>query len=84
MIPRGLAAAVLATLPLTMGLPNAEAYPQRVFAIIMTSVVLTTMGLGSAKKIPPPVAEEGGFIIKDSSKEDDESKKVKQDLDKSF
>lgn len=84
MIPRGLAAAVLATLPLTMGLPNAEAYPQIVFAIIMTSVVLTTMGLGSAKKIPPPVAEEGGFIIKDSSKEDDESKKIKQDLDKSF
>ena len=28
MIPRGLAAAVLATFPLTMGLPNAEAYPQ--------------------------------------------------------
>ncbi len=84
MIPRGLAAAVLATLPLTMGLPNAEAYPQIVFAIIMTSVVLTTMGLGSAKKIPPPVAEEGGFIIKEPSKEDDESKKVKQDLDKSL
>jgi len=28
MIPRGLAAAVLATYPITMGLPNAEAYPQ--------------------------------------------------------
>lgn len=84
MIPRGLAAAVLATLPLTIGLPNAEAYPQIVFSIIMTSVVLTTLGLGSAKKIPPPVVEEGGFIIKDSLEEDTESKKIKQDLDKSF
>ncbi len=63
MIPRGLAAAVLATLPLTLGLPNAEAYPQIVFSIIMTSVILTTLGLGSAKKIPPPEIEEGGFIL---------------------
>ena len=31
MIPRGLAAAVLATYPITMGLPNAEAYPQLIF-----------------------------------------------------
>ena len=63
MIPRGLAAAVLATLPLTLGLPNAEAYSQIVFAIIMTSVILTTLGLGSAKKILPPESSEGGFII---------------------
>lgn len=62
MMPRGLAAAVLATLPLTMGLPNAEAYPQIVFFIILSSVVITTMGLGSAKKIPPPEPREGGFV----------------------
>ena len=35
MIPRGLAAAVLATYPITMGLPNAEAYPQMIFFIIL-------------------------------------------------
>jgi len=35
MIPRGLAAAVLATIPLTLGLPNAEIYPQIVFFIIV-------------------------------------------------
>lgn len=62
MMPRGLAAAVLATLPLTMGLPNAEAYPQIVFFIILTSVIITTMGLGGAKKIPPPEPREGGFV----------------------
>lgn len=62
MMPRGLAAAVLATLPLTMGLPNAEAYPQIVFFIILTSVIITTIGLGGAKKIPPPEPREGGFV----------------------
>ena len=49
MIPRGLAAAVLATFPLTMGLDNAEAYPQIVFFIILASVVITTIGTGRSK-----------------------------------
>ena len=62
MIPRGLAAAVLATLPITYGLPNAEAYPQIVFFIILSSVVITTVGLGRAKRIPPPESDEGGYI----------------------
>ena len=62
MIPRGLAAAVLATFPLTMGLPNADAYPQIVFVIIMVSVIITTLGMGKAKKIPPPESNEGGFV----------------------
>ena len=64
MIPRGLAAAVLATYPITMGLPNADAYPQLVFFIILSSVIITTMGLGRSKKIPPPEPTEGGFIKK--------------------
>ena len=62
MIPRGLAAAVLATYPITMGLPNAEAYPQIIFFIILSSVIITTIGLGKSKKIPPPESTEGGFI----------------------
>jgi cell volume regulation protein A len=45
MLPRGLAAAVLATLPLTLGLPNANVYPQIVFVIILSTVVITTAGL---------------------------------------
>ena len=67
MIPRGLAAAVLATIPLTMGLQNGEAYPQIIFFIILTSVIITTIGLGGAKKIPPPEGE-GGFV---TSKKDE-------------
>ena len=65
MIPRGLAAAVLATFPLTLGLPNGEVYPQIVFFIIMASVIITTIGLGRAKKIPPPENLEGGFVKKE-------------------
>ena len=64
MIPRGLAAAVLATYPITLGLPNAEAYPQIIFFIILSSVIITTIGLGRSKKIPPPESVEGGFVKK--------------------
>ena len=62
MIPRGLAAAVLATYPITMGLPNADAYPQIVFFIILSSVIITTIGLGRTKNISPPESVEGGFV----------------------
>ena len=68
MIPRGLAAAVLATFPLSMGLPNAEAYPQIIFFVIFTSVLITTIGLGGAKKIPPPESQDGGFIKSEEEK----------------
>lgn len=62
MIPRGLAAAVLATYPITLGLPNAEVYPQIIFFIILSSVIITTIGLGRTKNIPPPESMEGGFV----------------------
>ncbi len=64
MIPRGLAAAVLATYPVTLGLPNAEAYPQIIFFIILSSVVITTIGLGRSKRIPPPDPTGGGFVTR--------------------
>ncbi len=78
MIPRGLAAAVLATYPITMGLPNAEAYPQIIFFIILSSVIITTIGLGKSKKIPPPESKEGGFVKPpdDSKGDSDEGVKV--------
>ena len=47
MIPRGLAAAVLATYPLTMGLPNAEVYPQIIFFVILSS------GAVLRRNVPP-------------------------------
>ena len=83
MIPRGLAAAVLATFPLTYGLPNAEAYPQIIFFIIMTSVIITTIGLGRAKNIPPPETFSGGYVTKPSddtqSSDNIESKPTKSE-----
>ena len=49
MIPRGLAAAVLATLPITFGLPNAELYPQAAFFIILATIVITSAGLATQR-----------------------------------
>jgi NhaP-type Na+/H+ and K+/H+ antiporter len=40
----------LATIPLTLGLPNSEVYPQIVFVVIISSVVITTVGLARASK----------------------------------
>ena len=71
MIPRGLAAAVLATYPITLGISNAEAYPQIVFFIILSSVIITTIGLGKSKKIPPPESIEGGFVKPNEEDSDD-------------
>jgi len=53
---------VLATFPLSMGLPNAGAYPQIIFFVVITSVIITTIGLGGAKKIPPPESQDGGYV----------------------
>lgn len=53
MIPRGLAAAVVATIPLTIGIANAEVYPQIVFVIILSSVIITTVALTKAKAHTP-------------------------------
>ena len=72
MVPRGLAAAVLATYPITMGLPNAEAYPQMIFFIILSSVIITTIGLGKSKKIPPPDSIRGGFVKPSDDSPDNE------------
>ena len=58
---------MLATLPITMGLQNGEAYPQIIFFFILTSVIITTIGLGRAKKIPPPEGQ-GGFVTEKTDK----------------
>ena len=81
MIPRGLAAAVLATYPITMGLPNAEAYPQIIFFIILSSVIITTIGLGKSKKIPPPESVEGGFVKPSDDSKDEGSEIIEKRSD---
>ena len=79
MIPRGLAAAVLATYPITMGLPNAEAYPQIIFFIILSSVIITTIGMGRAKNIPPPESTEGGFVKPPEDSDGSDSKEKSEE-----
>ena len=33
-----------------------------IFFIILSSVIITTIGLGKSKKIPPPDSVQGGFV----------------------
>jgi cell volume regulation protein A len=45
MLPRGLAAAVLASLPLTLGVPNSQVFPEIAFMVILSTVVMCTIGI---------------------------------------
>ncbi|RLI96781.1 MAG: hypothetical protein DRO96_02310 [Candidatus Aenigmatarchaeota archaeon] len=45
MSPRGLAAAVLAQLPIVYGLPHAEIFPDVVFIVILTTIIYTTFAV---------------------------------------
>ena len=45
MAARGLAAAVLAQLPLAYNLPGAEIFPDVVFVVILTTVIYTTFAI---------------------------------------
>ncbi len=54
MFPRGLAAAVLASLPLTMGIPNSELFPEISFIVILSSILVTTIGVVFLKKRKKP------------------------------
>ena len=52
LMPRGLAAAVLAIMPFQMGLPGTEKFPEYVFTVIAATILITTIGfyLSSGKK----------------------------------
>ncbi len=52
MLPRGLAAAVLASLPLTSGIPNSQDFPQIAFMVIIVTIVICTIGVAVLKKRP--------------------------------
>ena len=45
MVPRGLAAAVLAYFPLSQGVPHAEIIPDVVFGVILTTVLISVLGV---------------------------------------
>ncbi len=50
MFPRGLAAAVLASLPLTSGVPDSQVFPEIAFIVILTTIIITTVGVAFLKK----------------------------------
>jgi len=50
MFPRGLAAAVLASLPLTAGVPDSQVFPEIAFIVILTTIVVCTIGVAVIKK----------------------------------
>lgn len=48
-MPRGLAAAVMAVLPLSYGIAGAEIFSELVFAVILFSIIVCTLGVFSLK-----------------------------------
>lgn len=50
MFPRGLAAAVLASLPLTMLGSSYQIFPEIAFIVIITTIIITTVGVAAIKK----------------------------------
>ena len=50
MFPRGLAAAVLASLPLTMLGSSYQIFPEIAFIVILTTIIITTVGVAAIKK----------------------------------
>jgi cell volume regulation protein A len=50
MYPRGLAAAVLASLPLTAGVPDSQVFPEIAFIVILTTIIVCTIGVAIIKK----------------------------------
>jgi NhaP-type Na+/H+ or K+/H+ antiporter len=50
MFPRRLAAAVLASLPLTMLGPNYQVFPEIAFIVILTTIMICTIGVAFLKK----------------------------------
>jgi cell volume regulation protein A len=50
MFPRGLAAAVLASIPLTSGVPGSQVFPEIAFIVILTTIIVCTIGVAILKK----------------------------------
>ncbi len=56
-MPRGMAAGVLATLPVSAGVPGTEDLPVLVFASVCTTIMAFAIGFPLVKKSIPPVDE---------------------------
>ena len=61
-LPRGMAAGVLATLPVTKGVPGSEGLPVVVFAAVFMSILIFATGFYIAKRKISPAAESEGAV----------------------
>jgi Na+:H+ antiporter len=50
MLPRGLAAAVLASLPFVSGVPGSEVFPEVAFIVILSTIIICTVGVAFSKR----------------------------------
>jgi cell volume regulation protein A len=50
MLPRGLATAVLASLPFTSGVPGSQVFPEIAFIVIFTTIITCTIGVALLKR----------------------------------
>jgi len=60
-----------------------------IFFIILSSVIITTIGLGKSKKIPPPDSIQGGFVkptdnLSDNQEIEEEIDEFHEKLDGGF
>jgi len=60
-IPRGLAAGVLATLPMQYGVPGAENLAPAIFAVIVLSILVFAFGFSIVGRLPDEPAPSGGI-----------------------
>ena len=67
MLPRGLAAAVLASLPFISGVPSSEVFPEIAFIVIFTTIIICTVGVAFLKKKEKPVLTEPTKAVSDTS-----------------
>lgn len=70
MMPRGLAAAVLATVPAAMGVPGTEAFVTFTFLAIVGADVVTTVALLVYERMPPGAPVAGREIVEPLSQPD--------------
>ena len=55
-MPRGLAAGVLASMPMAAGVPGTSHLPALVFAAVISSILIFTVGLPMAHRLAPPAS----------------------------
>jgi Na+:H+ antiporter len=67
MLPRGLAAAVLASLPFISGVPGSEVFPEIAFIVIFATIIVCTVGIAFLKKKKKQVATQPTEVVSDTS-----------------